>query len=401
MKKINETLVAESEKYITDLLDHKLPAEMTYHTVRHARKVAGAARTIGLDSGLSTDDLNLVVLSAWFHDVGYAESYTDHETHSANMAAGFLKAHEISQAQIDLVKNAIYATRIPQNPQSKIAEVLCDADMYHLAGSDYYEHVERMRDERKRVEHIKLSKNDFDKISVRFFGIHHYFTPYGKNILQQGKDKNLAMIKENIEKHSHRDAKQNRSLNKEIEKLQKKLDKQKGYSRGVESMFRLTARNQISLSSIADKKSNILISVNSIIISIVLSVLVSRFAEMPQIILPTLIFMLSSLITIVFAILSTRPNISPGRFTKEDIKDKKVNLLFFGNFYNMNLEEYDWALGEMMKDDDYLYSTMIKDQFALGKVLAKKYKLLRIAYNIFMYGLIVSVLAYVVSFVGF
>jgi len=54
-----------------------------------------------------------------------------------------------------------------------------------------------------------------------------------------------------------------------------------------------------------------------------------------------------------------------------------------------------------MKDDDYLYSTMIKDQFALGKVLAKKYKLLRIAYNTFMYGLIVSVLAYVVCFISF
>ena len=111
-----------------------------------------------------------------------------------------------------------------------------------------------------------------------------------------------------------------------------------------------------------------------------------------------LCFLLFSLITIIFAILSTRPNISSGMFSKEDIKEKKVNLLFFGNFYNMSLDDYEWGLEEMMKDDDYLYGTMIKDQFFLGKVLAKKYKLLRIAYNFFMFGLIISVLAFVLAF---
>lgn len=184
-----------------------------------------------------------------------------------------------------------------------------------------------------------------------------------------------------------------------IKKVKKNKKKDK-YSRGVESMFRLTARNQISLSSIADNKSNILITVNTLILSIALTVLISRFDEAPQIILPTLIFITFSLITIIFAILSTRPNISSGRFTKADIKEKKVNLIFFGNFYNMQLEEYEWAIEEMIKDDDYLYSTMIKDQYSLGKVLAKKYKLLRVAYSVFMVGIIISVAAFVMAFVN-
>ncbi|MCD4695706.1 MAG: DUF5706 domain-containing protein [Bacteroidales bacterium] len=400
MRKINADLIQKAEKFIADLINKKLPADMSYHTANHARNVASAARIIGKECELDDDELNMVILCAWFHDVGYVESYDDHETHSAEIAAEFLKSNEISDEQIDLVKNCIYATRIPQNPQSKIAEVLCDADMLHLAGPDYYEHVDLMRNECKRVEQKKLSKNDFDNISVHFFGKHHYHTQYGKTVLQKGKEKNLAMIKENIEKRDNKQDKQTKELNKQIEKLQKKLKKEKGYSRGVESMFRLTARNQINLSSIADNKSNILISVNTIIISIVLTVLVSRFSELPQIILPTLVFLVSSLITIIFAILSTRPNISSGTFTKEDIKQRKVNLLFFGNFYNMDLEDYDWALGEMMKDDDYLYSNMIKDQYSLGKVLARKYKLLRWAYSVFMFGLIISVLAYVLSFMN-
>jgi hypothetical protein len=184
-----------------------------------------------------------------------------------------------------------------------------------------------------------------------------------------------------------------------LEPKQKKV-KPKAYSRGVESMFRTTARNQINLSSIADNKSNILISVNAIIMSITITILVTRFDEVPNIILPTLIFLLSSLITIVFAILSTRPNISSGTFTKEDIRQNKVNLLFFGNFYNMKLDDYEWAIEELMKNDENLYSTMIKDQYSLGKVLVKKYKLLRIAYNVFMFGIIISVLAFVFAFIN-
>jgi predicted metal-dependent HD superfamily phosphohydrolase len=373
---------------------------MVYHTSVHTRYVVNAAHKIGVESGLNEDELNLVILSAWFHDIGYIKSYTDHEIDSAKIAEEFLKSHDVAEKDIETIKKAILATRIPQSPDGKIAEVLCDADMTHLAGPDYYEHVDKMREERKRVENIKLSKTQFNEISVKFFAMHQYHTEYGKTVLQKGKEKNLAMIKEQIEKNHSKKNTENKELNKEISKLQKKLEKQKGYSRGVESMFRLTARNQINLSSIADNKSNILISVNTIIISIVLSVLVSRFTEYPAIILPSLVFLTVSLVTIIFAILSTRPHISSGRFSKEDIQDKKVNLLFFGNFYNMSLDEYDWALGEMMKDDDYLYSIMIKDQYFLGKVLARKYKLLRKAYNFFMFGLIITVIAYVLAFVN-
>jgi len=107
---------------------------------------------------------------------------------------------------------------------------------------------------------------------------------------------------------------------------------------------------------------------------------------------------MSSVVTIIFAILSTRPKVTSGVFTREDIENKKINLLFFGNFYKMPLEEYDWAMNEMMKDRDYLYSNMIKDLYYLGLVLQRKYNLLRIAYNFFMIGIIITVVAFVIAF---
>ena len=100
----------------------------------------------------------------------------------------------------------------------------------------------------------------------------------------------------------------------------------------------------------------------------------------------------------VFAILSTRPKITEGKLTRADIENKKSNLLFFGNFYNMNLDDFHWGMMEMIKDKDFLYSSMTRDLYFLGVVLAKKYKYLRVCYSIFMYGLIISVLAFSIAF---
>lgn len=400
MGKIDSGTLKEAAHFIEELLKVELPDGMFYHSVDHTKFVVQAAETIGKNTGLDQDQLNLVMLAAWFHDAGYVKSAKDHETESKKLAEQFLTDQQIDSGQIRQVIDSIEATRIPQSPADTIAAVLCDADMSHLAAPDYSVYADLMRKERKSIENRKVSKQEFDRISASFFEAHTFHTNYGKTVLQAGKEKNYTMIQKNIEKRENKKEGQVNDLISENNKLRKKLGKQKGYSRGVESMFRLTARNQINLSSIADNKSNILISVNTIIISIVLTVLVSRFAEFPHMILPSLVFLLFSLITIIFAILSTRPNISSGRFTKEDIQQKKVNLLFFGNFYNMGLEDYDWALDEMMKDDDYLYSTMIKDQYFLGVVLARKYKLLRWAYNFFMVGLIISVIAFILAFVN-
>lgn len=172
------------------------------------------------------------------------------------------------------------------------------------------------------------------------------------------------------------------------------------YSRGVETLFRLTARNQINLNSIADNKSNILISVNAIIISIIITMLAGNVGNMTQNIAPIIVLLVICLITIVIAILSTRPNIVMSDFTDEDIKQNKVDLIFFGNFINMKYEDYLNAVMAMIEDDDYLYSTMIKNQYSLGKILSKKFRLIKIAYNVFMVGIILSVIVFLITYLS-
>ena len=121
----------------------------------------------------------------------------------------------------------------------------------------------------------------------------------------------------------------------------------------------------------------------------------------PHLIIPTFALTLVCLVTIVIAILATRPNVSSGKFTTQDIMEKKTNLLFFGNFHGMAINDYLWGMKEMMKDADYLYGSMIKDIYYLGIVLGKKYKLLRLCYTIFMFGIVISVMLFVLAVLFF
>lgn len=202
-----------------------------------------------------------------------------------------------------------------------------------------------------------------------------------------------------METNSREDNKNAESFSIESDKSKKKIKEPKP-ERGIDTMFRTSLNNHNNLSGLVDNKANILLSVNAIIISVSLTTIIPKLdnPSNAHLILPTMILIVTSVIAITFAILATRPTITKGSFTKKEVDEKKVNLLFFGNFYKMPYEDYNWAMNELMKDKDYVYNSMIKDLFHLGIVLEKKYRLLRVAYSIFMFGLIISVLAFLIAF---
>ena len=162
-------------------------------------------------------------------------------------------------------------------------------------------------------------------------------------------------------------------------------------------MFRNTIRTHVEFSGLADNKANIMISINTLILTALVAVMARKLDSNPQLIIPTAILALVSLVTLIFAIMVIRPEITSGTFTHDDIKEKRVNLLFSGNFFNMNLKDFEWGMTEMMGDKDFLYGSMIKDFYYLGQILGQKYRYLRICYNIFMYGLIISILAFAIA----
>jgi len=175
------------------------------------------------------------------------------------------------------------------------------------------------------------------------------------------------------------------------------ITEESGTKSAIQTMLRATSTSQIKLSEMADTKANILISVNSIIISLILTIMLPSLQEESYYTIPTLIFLSATVSTIIVAIIAIRPNLNRGTFRIKDIEEKKTNLLFFGNFHRMSLQHYESAMRMMMKDPDYLYRSMLKDTYYLGLVLAKKYRRVRLAYNIFMAGLIVSIIAFTIA----
>ena len=395
-------ILIETSDYIQKLFDKATGNGYIYHNVTHTREVVKAVQTLSEQSNLPQEDANMVLIAAWFHDIGYVNSYNDHEEESKKMADEFLQSKAVNKEIIQIITNCIDATKVPQKPKTLLEEILCDADMFHLSQPEFYDKTELLRLEQNMFRK-KSGKKKFLNTSKKFLTL-PYFTVFAQKNWTAGKEKNMKKITEKLneqkasgfnEKESDPDnQKIITNLKKKNKLLKKKLDTQPIPARGVETMFRNTARSQINLSAIADNKSNILITVNSLLISVIITFLVRRYYEMPHIVVPSIIFLLTCLISMIFAILSTRPKVAYGKYCREDIKRKKINLLFFGNFFDMPFDDYEWGIDELMKNSKSLYRTMILNQYELGKVLARKYKLIHTAYSIFLYGFILTMLSF-------
>jgi len=168
-------------------------------------------------------------------------------------------------------------------------------------------------------------------------------------------------------------------------------------ARTIETMFRITSTNSQRLSVQADAKAHILISVNTIIISVLFTVIVRKMNEYAAFMIPVIILLLVALATVIFSILATKPGTPRGVFSHTDVKQHKVNLLFFGNFFKMDFDQYCKSMLEVMNDRQFLYINLLRNLHEHGVVLGKKYRLLKIAYNVFMYGLSLSVIAFLVA----
>lgn len=410
-------IVQQAAAYVHRCFEDADTKDLYFHSLEHTQNVVNHAIEIGRLERLTDQELQIVQIAAWFHDLGHLNGPArDHELRSVEAATQFLSTRGVDdQVFIQRVTDAIMATRMPHTPTDKLGEIMCDADVYHFGTDEFRDTNKRVRKEMKRRDLPALVTN-WPQRTLKLLESQHFFSPSVRQRLEEGKAENIKWLRKKIAKagekeepapapQSAREEENAVALAEgalspdELLKNVRQLEKQNQslLSRGMQTMLRLGSENHLDLSSMADGKANILISVNSIIISVILSVLINRLDASPHLMIPTILFLASSVTTVVVAILATRPKLTEGTFTREDIKRKETNLLFFGNFYKSNLEDYTWAMNQMMQDKDYLYGTIVKDIYFLGKVLGRKYQLIRIAYNVFMIGLIVAVVSFTLA----
>lgn len=390
-------LIIEVEKFVSTLLRNELNHSFVYHNLGHTQRVVKYTKELIEGENIDKNNAENLIIAAWFHDTGFTKGIDNHEENSVEIAKSFLENQNVKKEKIELISNLILATKIGFEPTSNLERIIIDADCAHFKNKSYPEISELLRNEWEENRDKRFTDKEWAQESISFFTKdHRYYTKHALNNWQNGKDKNLATLFKRLKKYKQEE-KKNKKKDAEFALKKRKSDIPE---RGIETMFRVTLKNHITLSNIADTKANILLSVNAIIVSLVLSNLVSKLDNPSNhyLIWPTIIFVFFTVVSIILSILATRPNVTSGKFTKEDVKNRKVNLIFFGNFHKMKLEDFEWAMSEMMQDREYLYSSMKKDLYFLGKVLNRKYKILRITYTVFMIGIVISVLSFAIAF---
>jgi predicted metal-dependent HD superfamily phosphohydrolase len=388
------------ESFVRELYEKNQTGNLLFHTLEHTENVVDYVKEIAAQSQLTDREQFILYTAAWFHDTGHLFTEPSrHEMRSVELMKDFLSRHIQDEQTIREIGDAILSTKMPRNPEGLLQEILCDADTYHL-GTKKFKTTNKLLKKEYELRRVPEPTDGWNRSALSFLESHRYFTEYCRNLLNEGKQKNINRLRKKLNMSSGDSGNvivQPTTFSEPEAKGKDNKQKSNLLSRGIQTMLRLTSDNHLELSNMADGKANILISVNSIIISVILSVLVRRLEVDTYLIFPTVIFLASSVSTIVLAILATRPKISQGVFSREDIMNRKTNLLFFGNFHKASFEEYEWGMSQMMRDQDYLYGTLIKDIHQLGVVLGRKYRLLRVAYNVFMVGIIISVIAFAIA----
>lgn len=286
-----------------------------------------------------------------------------------------------------------------QPPTGLPAQLLSDALALTYANGDKHRWADLRQLEQ---ELINGTADDIQQAQLRLqtlLGI-RYYTPAGRTAAQPHVTAQLLA--------------QKKQLDKRLRQANRPTDDYDGDEptfhledgtpvRGAQTYFRVVYRNHINLSAIADNKANIMISVNSILISVLITFLSYRnIAEtQPMILLPVVIFLVTGLASLVSAVLSARPKVTKLNNDVVTGGQPVRGLAFFGNFAHLPLDRFTSEMDDMFRDGERLYETLTQDLYYLGQVLDKKYRYLTVSYNIFMVGLVVTVVLFLFTlFVG-
>ena len=388
-------IIDTSKKYVKEFLKNDLPSTTVYHNYAFAKRLVKSTEEFVEKNNISANESEILVIASLFYTTGYTKSNEKHGPESVKIATDFLQANKMDQEQIDTINKCILVGSQDEDPETEIEKIIHDVVTSDLKRKKYTTLLEDLKQEVELHSGVIVSQMDWLSQQIDLLTKEHsYLTDYATSKWKPKKEKNISKLLKAREKL------RKGNLKEKIKAKYKVKFKGEDPERGIQTFYRVALRNHIKLSDIADTKANILLSVNAIIISLILSNLISKLDNPSNsyMIIPTVIFVLFSIASMILSILATRPNVTSGEFTKEDVQNKSVNLTFFGNFHKMELEGYEWAIKEMIQDKDYIYSALAKDLYFLGVVLHRKYRILRITYTIFMTGIIVSVIAFAVMF---
>lgn len=164
-------------------------------------------------------------------------------------------------------------------------------------------------------------------------------------------------------------------------------------SKNVLNVIRTTMRNNIELTNIADNKANVLLSLNALMLTFLVPVIIAKFdfVIMRELGLSLAIFITTCLVTIYLAALALKPG-DFRKLEKQRGAKRFASPFFFGNYHLMKAEDFEAKVNEALLNEDTVRKHIIQDLYYVGARLGQKMYIIRVAFNIFMAGIIISVL---------
>ncbi len=383
-------IITAAEDFVRQIFEKKIPSDIyTYHNWSHTCSVRDEALLLARQEGVTNGDLEMLNLATLFHDVGFSETYSGHEDVGKRLAKEFLTQWNYPEEKLNTILGLIEVTKIDTKPRNKLEALIKDADTSSLGKTYFKIYTNSLRKELNVLQKALISKKDWNLENLRFLEEHEYFSEAGKQRYSEMKAENRRMLKEEIKQSEKKEDK---------DQKRDKITKRIAGSKSTQTQFRTALRNHINLSSMADNKANIMLSVNALIITFAIPLLGKEVASNKALLIPMILLLSVCVISMIFATLATRPIPMKGYSSMESILAKKSNLFFFGNFYKMSFDEYEKGMIATLSDGDIMDSTIMRDLFFLGKTIGNKFSYLRMCYTIFMYGIILSVISVVLIF---
>lgn len=196
----------EVYNFIIEKLETGLPSYVIYHTADHTRSVLKAAEHLALAENITGEELLLLKTAALFHDTGFLQDHSEHEEISCKIARKYLPQFNYTAEQTDRICSMIMATRLPQHPGERLAQLLCDADLYYLGTSEYEVLAEKLFQEFKKTGRVK-SEHEWLLRQTEFLKNHSYYTKTAGENLDIQKQKNLEQLQSRIKQTKvHKDS---------------------------------------------------------------------------------------------------------------------------------------------------------------------------------------------------
>ncbi len=194
----------KAERHIMKILKAELSPNLHYHGIHHTYDVVDAAERLAIMEGVLDEDIFVLKSAATYHDAGFVEQYEKNEPVGARMASEILPLYGYTEEQVGVVHELIYATIIPHNPQNRLQQIICDADLDYLGRDDFHQISDTLR--RELRDHGKINSDRlWDELQIKFLEAHKYFTKSAIKLRQEKKLKHIEEIKQRLKENNYKD----------------------------------------------------------------------------------------------------------------------------------------------------------------------------------------------------